>query len=166
MVEKNRNNKENKLAPRNMAAPYTPGLFWREFDEIFDQFRKEMNSLMFPFEQFEEARFPATNIHDDGKNIVVEAEMPGLSKEDVNIEVTDKYIEIKGEKKEEKEEKDDKKKYIRKERSFTSYHRRIPLPEKIKPEEVKASMKDGVLKVTMPKLEAKQEPEAIKVKVE
>jgi len=166
MNDKVKNEKENRLVPRNSNAMPYPGVFWKEFDELFEQFRKEMNSLMFPFDVYEESHLPTTNIHDDGKNIIIEAEMPGLSKEDVSIELTDKYIEIKGEKKVDKEEKDEKKKYIRKERSFTSYQRRFPLPEKIKTEEVKAAMKDGVLRITLPKAEPKQEPETIKVKVE
>jgi len=124
-----------------------PVLFDREerpvFDSIFDDF----------FNNFELSnnKMMKTDIEDKGNNFVLEAELPGFKKEEINLELDNGYLTIKAEHKEEKEEKN-KKNYIRHERSETSYVRRFNVSN-VDTAHITAEYKDGVLEVTMPKLE-------------
>ncbi|KAL7201731.1 hypothetical protein ACSBR1_033431 [Camellia fascicularis] len=86
---------------------------------------------------------------------VFKADLPGLKKEEVKVEVEEgRILQISGERKKEQEEKNDK--WHRIERSSGKFLRRFRLPENAKVEEVKASMENGVLTVTVPKVEEKK----------
>ncbi|KAK1355251.1 Heat shock protein 18 [Heracleum sosnowskyi] len=86
---------------------------------------------------------------------VFKADLPGLKKEEVKVEVEEgKVLQISGERNKEKEEKNDK--WHRVERSSGKFLRRFRLPENAKVEEVKAGMENGVLTVTVPKVEIKK----------
>ncbi|KAI7982527.1 17.6 kDa class I heat shock protein 3 [Camellia lanceoleosa] len=86
---------------------------------------------------------------------VFKADLLGLKKEEVKVEVEEgRILQISGERKKEQEEKNDK--WLRIERSSWKFLRRFRLPENAKVEEVKASMENGVLTVTMPKVEEKK----------
>ncbi|KAK9683424.1 hypothetical protein RND81_10G140100 [Saponaria officinalis] len=86
---------------------------------------------------------------------VFKADLPGVKKEEVKVEVEDgRVLQISGERSREKEEKNDT--WHRVERSSGSFMRRFRLPENAKLEEVKAKMEDGVLTVTVPKVELKK----------
>jgi HSP20 family molecular chaperone IbpA len=82
-----------------------------------------------------------------GDQFVVRADLPGLKKEDVNIEVTDDVLTIQGERRDEREE--DREGYYRSERSYGSFYRVVPLPEGAISESAKAAFKDGVLEITV-----------------
>ena len=84
----------------------------------------------------------------------VKAEMPGLKKEEVKVEVTDGRLAISGERK--REEEETKEQFYRCEREYGSFYRAVPLPEGVKLEDVKATFADGVLEVSVP-LPAKPE---------
>ena len=86
---------------------------------------------------------------------ILDAELPGFSKEDIHAEVRNGYLTIHAEHKSENEEKDEKNNYIRRERSYGSFSRSFDL-EGIKSDEITASYKDGVLSLTLPKEETKQ----------
>lgn len=79
---------------------------------------------------------------------VVRADLPGMTKENITVEVSDGDLVIQGERKEEKEQKD--KGYYACERSYGMFYRAVPLPEGVKADEAKATFKDGVLEVAMP----------------
>ena len=79
---------------------------------------------------------------------VVKADLPGMTKENVKVEVSDGALVIQGERKEEREEKE--KGYYTAERSYGAFYRALPLPEGVKTDEAKATFKDGVLEITMP----------------
>ena len=79
---------------------------------------------------------------------VVRADLPGMTKDNVTVEVQDNQLIIKGERKEEKEQKE--KGYYACERSYGSFYRALPLPEGLKADEAKATFKDGVLEIVMP----------------
>ncbi|KAK1378805.1 18.1 kDa class I heat shock protein-like [Heracleum sosnowskyi] len=86
---------------------------------------------------------------------VFKADLPGLKKEEVKVEVEEgKVLQISGERKTDKEEKNDK--WHRMERSSGKFVRRFRLPENAKVDEVKAGMENGVLTVTVPKVEIKK----------
>lgn len=83
-----------------------------------------------------------------GDKLVVRADLPGLSRDDVNVEVDDGVLAISGERSDEhRDERDD---YFVSERSYGSFYRAIPLPEGVTGEQCDATFKDGVLEVTFP----------------
>jgi HSP20 family protein len=79
--------------------------------------------------------------------LTVRADLPGMTKENVKVEVTDEALTLSGERKEEKEEK--RAGYYRTERNYGSFYRRIPLPEGTNTDKAVATFKNGVLEVTM-----------------
>src|SRR5437879_5250108 len=83
----------------------------------------------------------------DGK-LIVRADLPGLTKDDINVDITDDAIKIRGERRQEKEE--NKEGYYRSERSYGSFYREVPLPSGVKREEANATFRNGVLEITMP----------------
>lgn len=109
-----------------------------------------------------EMTFPALDMMDKGDRIVVRAEMPGVDKKDIDISVTDDMLTIKGESKKETEVEEEN--YYCSERSFGSFSRVVRLPAAVKADKVKASLKDGVLDITLPKTEPKK-IEGVKVDI-
>jgi HSP20 family protein len=100
------------------------------------------------------------------KEIVIAAEMPGLKRKDIDISIEDDVLTIRGEKKVETktDDKDNKdKSYHVSERSYGMFHRALQLPPGVDPSKVQATMSNGVLKITIPKL-ARSEPKKIEVK--
>ena len=83
----------------------------------------------------------------EGK-LIVRADLPGLTKDDINVDITDDAIKIRGERRQEKEENEEG--YYRSERSYGSFYREIPLPSGVNREEANASFSNGVLEITMP----------------
>lgn len=98
---------------------------------------------------------PALNIKEDDKKLTLELRVPGMDREDIQIDYKDGILTLSGEKNEEKEEKD-KDKYLRREFSSYSFHRSFELPEeKYDVAKAEASYTDGILEVKMPKKEMK-----------
>ena len=83
----------------------------------------------------------------EGK-LIVRADLPGLTKDDINVDITDDAIKIRGERRQEKEENEEG--YYRSERSYGSFYREIPLPSGVDSDEANASFRNGVLEITMP----------------
>ncbi len=139
------------------------GLF--DVDTWFDE------ALRRPFAPFGLARLraaaeevvPAVDIFEDGSDLVLKAELPGIKKEDIEITLNDGSITISGEKKKESEIK--RKDYYKWESSYGSFCRSFALPTEVQGSKVKSTFKDGVLEVRMPKSEAAKSKE-VKVKVE
>jgi HSP20 family protein len=92
---------------------------------------------------------PQVELFERGNNIVVRAELPGLNKDDVDVEVDDDALIIRGERHNDVEEEQEG--YYRSERSYGSFYRAIPLPEGVDPNACNATFKDGVLEVTLQK---------------
>jgi HSP20 family protein len=90
--------------------------------------------------------------HKDG-NFIVTAELPGIAKEDVKVEVIEESLVVAGEKKVVKEEKEEG--YFRSERSYGKFYRSIPLPKGAKADLIKAELTNGILKVVIPVPEVK-----------
>jgi HSP20 family protein len=91
---------------------------------------------------------PPIEVFEKGDKIVVRAEIPGISKEDVTIDVTDDALTIEGERRQESEDRGEG--FYRSERSYGRFLRTIPLPEGVDTEKADAKFKDGVLEVTLP----------------
>ncbi len=98
---------------------------------------------------------PEVEMFERDGQLVLRADLPGLSKDDVKVELADNAVTIEGERRDEREEKHED--FYRSERSYGKFLRRIPLPQGVNTEDAKASFHDGVLEVTMPapKAEAK-----------
>ena len=106
---------------------------------------------------------PTVDLYEEKDEIVVKAELPGIDKNNIEVNLTDHMLTIKGEKKKEEEVKE--KNYYRSERSYGSFLRTLELPKDVHADKVKASFKNGILEVRMPKTEEAKAKE-IKVKVE
>ena len=92
---------------------------------------------------------PQVEVFQRDENLVVRADLPGLESKDVNVEIDDRSIIIKGERKTEHEEKNEKEGYFHSERSYGSFERRIPLPPGIDRSACDATFQNGVLEVTL-----------------
>jgi len=92
---------------------------------------------------------PKVDIYDNSDQIVLKAELPGIDKEHIEIDVKDRVLTLKGERSLENEVKEEN--YFRRERSFGKFERQFILPSSVKTEDIKAAYKDGLLKVEIPK---------------
>jgi HSP20 family protein len=90
---------------------------------------------------------PQIEVFHRGNDLVVRADLPGMNKEDVNVEIGDHSITIQGERREEHEE--EKEGWYRSERSYGSFYRTIPLPEGTITDSAKATFKNGVLEIVL-----------------
>jgi len=98
---------------------------------------------------------PRVDVYEKDNNLVIEAEIPGAKKEDIEVKVKDNAVVIRGEVKREEEKKEEN--YYRSERFYGKFERVIPLPTDVKIEEAKAEYQDGVLKLTIPKTTTEKE---------
>lgn len=106
---------------------------------------------------------PAMDLVEKPDVIQVKVELPGVKKDDVEITIKDDVLIVKGEKREEKEEKGENRYYV--ERSYGSFARSLTLPSAVKTDQVKATFKDGVLEITMPKAE-EEKAKKVEIKVD
>lgn len=116
-------------------------------DSLFDEFfvspfegRRHGNAMM------------RTDVKETETAYTLDIEVPGLKKEDLNIEIEDGYLTVSGETSSNKESKDEEESYVFQERSYGSYSRSYYVGD-IKENEIKASLQDGILKITLPKPE-------------
>lgn len=147
---------------RRFVSPFEEMERW--FEDAFKTpfFTPWMSRPRFP--EFRELRefSPSVDIFEDGNDVVVKAEIPGMSKDEIELNITDDIITISGEKK--SEEKTEKKGYFRLERSHGSFCRSLTLPVETQTDKAKATFKDGVLEVRIPKSEAaKQKVKKIRI---
>jgi HSP20 family protein len=139
--------------------------FSRELDEVLDSFVRGYDVAPVDVERTFGAFTPSVDILEDEKEVHVKAELPGLEEKDVEVNLTDGRLTIRGEKKEETEDKG--KDYWHKESRYGSFTRVITLPEGIDAEKVDAHFKNGVLDITLPRLEeAKEKVKKIEIKAD
>lgn len=135
--------------------------FAEDMDRIFGDFGFGGRGLMAPWsfggwrapaargtESEQAAWWPQVEVFQRGDQMVIRADLPGLTKDDVHVDVTDDGVSIRGERRHEHEER--KEGFYHSERSYGSFHRTIPLPEGIEADKADASFRDGVLEITMP----------------
>jgi HSP20 family protein len=106
---------------------------------------------------------PVVDLYEEKDDIVVKAELPGIEKNNIEVNLADHTLTIKGEKKKEEEIKEEN--YYRAERSYGSFVRTLELPKDVHTDKVKATFKDGILEVRLPKTEEAKAKE-VKVKVD
>ena len=131
----------------------------REFDRLF---REAFSPALGEGEVSTRTWAPPVDIFENGDNLVLKAELPGINPDDVEIRVEDNTLYLKGERKFEKEVKEQN--YHRVERSYGTFTRTFSLPNSIDSDKVAANYKDGVLTLTMPKKE-EAKPKTIKINV-
>lgn len=105
---------------------------------------------------------PAVDIRESKEAFVIDAELPGMKREDVKVTVHDGVLTIQGERRKEEETGDDKQHRI--ERVYGSFMRRFTLPDNVDEASIRAAFKDGILSLTLTKVEP-AEPKAIEVEV-
>jgi HSP20 family protein len=143
---------------------------WRPFRDMVS-IQDEMNKLFDDFlgrplmrtEWSEGVWNPSVDISETKDNVIIKAEMPGLNKEDVKISMQDNMLTLTGEKKQEKEEKETN--YHRIERSYGAFSRSFSLPTSVKSDKIRATYKDGILSITLPKTE-EVKPKEIPISIE
>lgn len=123
-----------------------------DFDTLFDN--------IFGNWGVRNSTYPTVNVYEDSKAFYVEAELPGYTSDDVNIDVEKHVLHISSEKIENEQDK----KYVLHERGYMKFDRAFSLPEGINEEAIEAEFKNGILTITLPKLPAEQ-PKKISVKI-
>lgn len=128
------------------------------FDDLFDD--------MFDRPTYRNLPVMKTDVHEKDGNYILDIELPGYNKEDVNIELQDGYINISATHNTNDEEKDAKGNVIRQERSFGSCSRSFYVGNDIKVEDIKAKFENGVLQLTVPNNEVQQVETSNKIMIE
>ena len=124
----------------------------RVFNEAFHSFgMPSLRSKLFSENDLYNVDFfkPNTNISTDEDNYLISVEIPGMDEKDLNIELKDNVLIIKGNKHEEKQEKETN--YYRSERYYGTFQRVLSIPSDAKTEAIAANMKNGVLSISIPK---------------
>ena len=135
--------------------------------EDFDRARRQMDRLLSVFtggtsSPASSGVFPPLIVTEDGDTVYVEAEIPGIKAEDLEISVVGRTLTLSGERKPEETENVN---YHRRERKWGSFRKALTLPEDVNPDAVSAECKDGVLKLVLPKAEHVK-PRKIEIKGE
>ena len=129
-----------------------PGRFWTA--NLWDDFMKD----------FVPVQTGEMEMYEDDDNVVVKLKAAGFEPEQIDISIEGKVLSITGKIEMEKEEEDNKRKYYYKEMRNESFTRSITLPTTVKSEDIKAEIKNGILKVTLPKAE-EVKPKKISINV-
>jgi HSP20 family protein len=135
----------------------------RDIEQMFENFLGR-RQLFWPWHAKDtEVNTPSVDLYEEKDDIVVKAELPGLEKDNIEVNLSENRLTIKGEKKQEEEVK--KENYYRSERSYGSFIRTLDLPREVQTDKVKAAFKNGVLEIRLPKTEEAKKKET-KVKID
>jgi len=146
-----------RVEPMKALSPFEE--MERRFEELFRRPLSLLRPTWLPrlrMPELEELA-PTIDIFEEGGEVVIKAELPGIKKEDIEVKLTDSTITISGEKK--KEEKVEKKNYYRMERSYGSFTRSFDLPSEVQTDKAKAQFKDGSLEIRAAKTEEAKQKE-------
>ncbi len=136
---------------------------WREFRELRDRVNHVFQSAYGGGAGVERgtSTFPPLNIYADRESVYVEARLPGVELADLEIAITGDTLSLKGERKRPGEVPDER--YHRRERAFGHFNRLVSLNEQVDAERIEATLKDGILRVVLPK-KPEAKPRQIQVK--
>ncbi|MFP3357383.1 Hsp20/alpha crystallin family protein [Planococcus citreus] len=141
-----------KFMPRK-REDFFPKLFQSDLDsDFFDRFFKESN-------------YPQVDVKEANGQYEVVVDVPGFSKDDIQVDFKDGYLSISGKKEESSETSEDEGHYIRKERSFGSFKRSFYVGD-VDEQAIKGNFKDGVLQLTVPKPEEKDSGNGKRIEIE
>jgi len=159
------------------------------FDNIFDQFRRSFDNLMAPFYPFTGVgmwgpyqlpiRSSIVDLVDEGDHYLVTAELPGFSKDQVDVQINKYGLLIRAERKSESSsngggpaqqfgtsgQSTPEKNYLHRERAYSAFERIVEFPEEVTPQKVEGSMKEGILQLTIPKKEPNPEERLTKIQL-
>lgn len=120
-----------------------------EIDQLFEDFGRPASNFLNLGDRSSAAPVPAVELVEEDKAYKLTAELPGLSEQDISVNVADGVLSISGEKKEETERKDNG--YLFSERRYGSFHRQVSVPTDVDQSRITADFKDGVLTVLLAK---------------
>ena len=150
-VEPRRQGQASRMQPWPSSGPFS--MMRRFSDEMDRMFDRVFEGYGFPAQErfspwtASEVFSPHVDIFERDGKLVISADLPGLTKDDVKVDITEDAILIEGERKYEHEQREEG--VYRSERGYGQFRRQIPLPEGVKSETAKANFKNGVLEVTM-----------------
>jgi len=136
----------------------------REMDSLFDEFfgRRTLPSRMVKPSATSGTYFPPLDVYERGDEIVIKAGVPGVRKEDIEVTILNNTLTIKGQRSKDTEVREEDYHYL--EQHYGSFSRSIAFPTDLDPEGMKATCKDGVLEIVIPKSK-RREPKEIEVRV-
>ncbi len=137
---------------------------WREMSTLQHRINHLFNEPFFRSGEDDELRmgtwYPAVDMFDDDDKIVIKAELPGMDKKDISVDIENRVLTLSGERNYDNEVKEEN--YYRRERATGKFKRAFNLPADVDADNIKADFKDGVLRVEIPKPE-EQKPKQITV---
>jgi HSP20 family molecular chaperone IbpA len=158
------------LPARRAAAKQVPAVHvLTTFDDLVDDFRRNfIESVAYPIEWVSleplvPVREATVDLVDEGNRFVVHAELPGVTKDKIDVALTSGGIEISAETDVEKEDKE--KNYVVRERAYSHVYKQLSFPEEVIPEKAESTFKDGLLEVCVPKKTVAPAPKKHKVEV-
>lgn len=152
---------------------------WQMMRRMQDDMDRLFNQLVQPvsqeFQQLQPSWAPRVDISQDDKEWLIEADLPGVKKEDIHVEIQDGHLRLRAEHREEREEQPGKngaqgsnggeqqqeaaqRQYFRRERRYGFVERLLPLPENVDEEQIRCDFKDGVLRIHLPKTAEQRQP--------
>lgn len=139
---------------------------WDPFEEI-RRTQERLNQLFEDFMPMEEwgggkVYTPAIDIKDEDDKLVVTTDLPGINKEDVQINLKEDMLEISAKTRKEKETEEEEG-YLRRERAYTQFYRAVRLPASVKEEGSTAKIENGVLTITLPKMQLEEPKKKIAI---
>lgn len=148
---------KNTLAKSSWSSMHPIAEMERAFDKLFGRgfsslWHRDASPALDNFFEVGNQRLPSLDVIDRENEVFVRAEIPGIDKKDLNISLTENLLTIKGQSSsEKKEEKGD---YYRREISSSSFARSVTIPAMVDSSKTVANLKDGVLEITLPKVES------------
>jgi HSP20 family protein len=128
------------------------GRIFRDLESSFDNFSPRWN--------------PRVDVVETNENYVIHAEIPGVPKENVKVEINEAVLTIRGQREDVFSKTDEKNQDIHRERFFGSFSRSFSLPEDVETKAIKASFKDGVLELTIPKKREAKDEKKVEIPIE
>jgi HSP20 family protein len=156
----------------SMTTWRKPSVFERDVDSIFDDFRRSFDIMMRPYFPFETRvedfgtlpiRYAPLDLIDEGDHYSIHAELPGFSKENVDVQINNDGMSIRAKKETEKEDK--KKNYLHRERVYSAFERSVSFPEEVDAARAEGTMNNGVLELRIPKKEPVPEKKPRKIEL-
>ena len=159
-----------KVPTKRIPAKHVPAIHvLTTFDDLIDNFRKNfIESIAFPFdwisvEPVVPVREATVDLVDEGSKFVVLAEMPGVTKDNIDVALTKDGIEISAET--DVETKDTEKNFVVRERVYSHIYKQLAFPEEVIPEKAESTFRNGLLEVSIPKKTIAPAPKKHKVTV-